>query len=435
MSESQPLPNQNSAEASDLAEPPKGALAIIFAIVAIDLMGFGIIIPLLPFYIKEPQQNPFKVTMLFSVFSICQFIGSPILGAWSDKVGRKPVLALSQFGSAAGYVLLGLATQFHFADPIILVMVYASRIIDGFTGGNISTAQAYISDVTTPKNRAKGMGLLGAAFGIGFALGPFLGGSLGRIHLSVPAYVAALFSLAAGVLSMTNLPESRVHKATDAEHWLHPSHFAPVLKNGVLVNLLLISFCLMSAFVMMESTISLFLNKIFGWQQLGVGLYFGYIGLIIAVIQGGLIGRLVKKHGDWPLAIAGPMLVFAGMVGYIWLGYRGAAAGALPMLMVAGAINSAGRSFQMPTLSSLISKFSDPRQQGVVFGLSTGLSSLARVAGPVVAGLVYPYMSNTGQFVAAAIITLLMTLWLTALRQPAPGDAPPAASDAAGEQW
>src|SRR5688572_12763258 len=160
-------------------EPPKGALGIIFLIVVIDLMGFGIIIPLLPFYVPNLQEHPLKVTLLFSVFSICQFIGAPVLGMLSDRHGRRPVLVLSQVGSAVGYVLLGVATIWRVSNPAVMLgLVYVSRIIDGFTGGNISTAQAYVSDVTTRENRAKGMGMIGAAFGIGFTLGPALGGVL-----------------------------------------------------------------------------------------------------------------------------------------------------------------------------------------------------------------------------------------------------------------
>ncbi|HWE04074.1 MAG TPA: MFS transporter [Tepidisphaeraceae bacterium] len=414
MSQGQPLD-------SVAPQPPKGALAIIFSIVFIDLMGFGIIIPLLPFYVKAPQDKPLQVTLLFSVFSICQFIGAPVLGAISDRIGRKPVLAFSQVGSAIGYVLLGVATQpqFHFSDTMLLTLVYISRVIDGFTGGNISTAQAYISDVTTPKNRAKGMALIGVAFGLGFAFGPFLGGVLGAIHVSIPAYVAAGFSACAAVLTLVRLPESRVNKPVDVEAWLHPRRFAPILNNRVLVELLAISFCLMAAFVMMESTIGLYLNDRFGWGPKQVGWYFAYIGIIIALVQGGLVRRLTTKMSDWPLAIAGPFLVAIGMLGYIRLGYGGG----LLVLFVAGAINASGRSLQMPTISSLISKFSDPKQQGVVFGLYSGLSSLARVAGPVVAGLVYPFLHHTGQYLAAAIIALLMGAWLMVLRQPTPGEA------------
>lgn len=412
-----------------------GALAIVFFVVLMDLLGFGIIIPLLAFYVPEFQHNKLKVTALFSVYSICQFIGAPVLGLVSDRFGRKPVLAISQAGSAAGYVLLALAAFDWYSQATRLLLVYLSRIIDGFTGGNISTAQAYVSDVTTPENRAKGMGMLGAAFGIGFALGPALGGVLGHWSLSLPGWVAAALSAAAAVLTWMRLPESRSHAETESENWLHPSRFIPVLQKPVLVQLLAISFFIMAAFVMMESTIALFLNKLFQWKELGVGLYFVFAGFIIITVQGGLIGRLTKKLGDWPLCIAGAFLVAAGMTGLITTAYVTPVAGfavALSLLLISGAINATGRSFQQPTMSSLLSKFSDRREQGVVFGLYHGLNSLARVVGPVVAGLAYSerFLRNSGQFLVAGGIAILMGLWTAALRRPAPEQA---TTDAARE--
>jgi DHA1 family tetracycline resistance protein-like MFS transporter len=416
-----------SADAGTPAEPHKGALAIIFLIVVMDLLGFGIIIPLLIFYVPDFQHSTLKVTLLFSVYSICQFIGAPVLGVISDRFGRRPVLILSQMGSVIGYLLLGFA-GLHWQNPITrLGLVYASRIIDGFTGGNISTAQAYVSDVTTPQNRAKGMGLLGAAFGIGFSIGPFLGGVTGHWNMSLPGWIAAAMSATAALLTWAKLRESRVHKPTEAENWLHPSRFLPVLRQPVLVQLLAISFCVMAAFVMMESTISLFLNRVFGWQQLGVGLYFLWAGVVIVIVQGGLIGRLTKKLGDWPLCIAGPFLVAIGMAMLVVVGHvspLNAFGLAIAILFIGGAINATGRSFQQPTMSSLVSKFSDPRQHGVVFGLYQGLGSLARVAGPVVGGLAYPYMRNTAQFVVAGVIAIAMGMWTFALRQPAPVEQP-----------
>jgi DHA1 family tetracycline resistance protein-like MFS transporter len=408
-----------SSEASPL-EPPKGSLGIIFLIVLLDLLGFGIIIPLLAFYVPDFQRHPLEVTALFSVYSICQFIGAPILGAMSDRFGRRPVLALSQAGSVVGYLLLGLAAFDWHSTGIRLALVYASRVIDGFTGGNISTAQAYVSDVTTPQNRAKGMGMLGAAFGIGFSLGPAVGGICGHWSLSLPGWIAAGFSLLAAIMTWTRLPESRLHKPTEAENWLHPSRFKPILAKPVLVQLLVIAFCVMAAFVMMESTISLFLNQIFGWEELGVGLYFLFIGFIIIYVQGRLIGKFTKRFGDWPLCIAGPFLVAIAMAGLVALGYIDASkafALAIAVLLCTGAINAVGRSFQQPTMSSLISKFSDRNEQGVVFGLYHGLSSLARVAGPVVAGLAYPLLHHGGPFLVAALLTLAMGLWTYVLRQ------------------
>jgi MFS transporter, DHA1 family, tetracycline resistance protein len=427
---SEPVPPE--AEQLGAIEPPKGALGIVFLIVFLDLMGFGIIIPLLPFYVKEPAANPFKVTLLFSAYSICQFIGAPILGMISDRVGRRPVLAFSQAGSVIGYILLGLATDVHWVNPAtLLILVYISRIIDGFTGGNISTAQAYVSDVTTRENRAKGMGMLGAAFGIGFSAGPFLGGVLGSYRVSYPAYAAAAFSAIAAILTFARLPESRRHLPTEAEVWLHPSKFMPVIRRPALFQLLLISFFLMAAFVMMESTIGLFLNKLFNWKERQVGWYFAFIGVIIVIVQGGLIGRLTKAMGDWPLAITGPLFVALGMVGLIGSAWYPL----LSILLVAGAINAIGRSIHQPTSSSLISKFSDPREQGIVFGMYHGMGSLARVVGPILAGWSYPLLRNTGPFALAAIIAVLMGAWTATLRQPAPGDAAPEAmGEAALEQ-
>ena len=424
---SEPAP---ANEPSSPSEPPKGALAIIFFIVLMDLLGFGIIIPLLVFYVPDFQKNPLKVTALFSIYSICQFIGAPILGLISDRFGRRPVLAISQAGSAIGYLLLGIAA--FQPGTTRLLLVYLSRIIDGFTGGNISTAQAYVSDVTTPQNRARGMGLLGAAFGVGFSFGPAMGGIFGHYFgLSSPGWIAAGLSAVAAVLSWVRLPESRKHAETEAENWLHPSRFAPILRKSVLVQLLTIGFCIMAAFVMMESTITLFLNEVFGWDELRVGLYFVFIGFVIILVQGGLIGRLTKKLGDWPLCIAGPFLVALGMLGLMAVPESKAAAGfatALMLLLVAGAINAVGRSFQQPTLSSLLSKFSERNEQGIVFGLYHGLSSLARVVGPVIAGLAYPLLWHTGQFLVAAIIAVAMGLWTLALRRPAPHEASPDAA-------
>jgi MFS family permease len=413
------------------SEPPRGALRIIFFIVLMDLLGFGIIIPLAPFYIPDYQNHPMEVTLLFSVYSICQFIGAPILGLVSDRFGRKPVLGLSQIGSALGYVLLGLSAHHWHTASAALVLVYLSRLVDGFTGGNISTAQAYVSDVTTPENRAKGMGVLGAAFGVGFAAGPALGGLMGHyLGLSAPGYIAAGLAALAAFFSFTRLPETRPRGEAEAEAWLHPSRFTPIFRKPVLVQLLAISFLIMAAFVMMESTITLFLNKLFGWRELGVGLYFVFIGFMIVLIQGGLIGRLTKKLGDWPLAIAGPVLVALGMFGLTGVAF----AAPIALLLLAGAINATGRSFQQPTISSLISKFAARNEQGAVFGLYHGLSSLARVAGPLVAGFAYPYLHNTLQYLIAAAIALAMAAWTAALRQPTPAeDAPDARAEAALE--
>lgn len=391
-------------------------MGVIFLIVLIDLLGFGIIIPLLPHYVPGYEHNPLKVTLLFSIYSICQFLGAPVLGLMSDRFGRRPVLALSQVGSAAGYVLLGVAPLF---PRHTLLLVYLSRVIDGFSGGNISTAQAYVGDVTTPQNRARAMGMLGAAFGLGFSIGPALGGVLGHFNVSLPAYVAAAMSLVAAVLCWARLRDVRVRKPTEAEAWLHPARFTPILRNPVLAQFLAISFCIMAAFVMMESTVVLFLKNHFGFEKLGSGLFFAWVGLVIVVVQGGLLGRIVKKVGEWKLAVVGPILVAAGMILFTATAFLPAAGLAVAVLLLAGAVNAAGRSFQQPTSSALISRMASADEQGAVFGLYHGLGSLARVAGPIVAGLVYPFVHNTGQFLTAGAIALAMAIWTAALRKQA----------------
>ena len=424
--------------------PPKGALATVLLIVFVDLMGFGIILPQLPFYAIHFHASPLAIGLLFSVYSACQFVAAPVLGMVSDKVGRKPVLAFSQLGSAAGYLLLGVTTQLHFDNvTVALGLVYLARVIDGVTGGNISTAQAYISDVTTPATRARGMGLFGAMFGIGFAVGPVLG-LVGNdtTRAAWPAYLAALFSLTAAALSVWRLPESRAKGPVSDEVWLHPSRLLPLFRRPTLGPLLLVAFATMAAFTMLEGTIGLFLHdrftrhsdgKPFGMRELSW--YFAYIGVIITVVQGGVVGRAIGRLGEWPVGITGCVGVAAAMSLYVAVGSHPV----LWLLLVAGAVNAVGRSLQGPPISSLISKVSGRAEQGTVFGVYHGLGSLARVVGPAVAGLAYAHVSGVAPFAIAGTMMAGIAAWLTVLarRHPSPSRtsarAEPVASEPAAE--
>jgi DHA1 family tetracycline resistance protein-like MFS transporter len=405
-------------EAEPAAEPPKGALGTIFLIVFTDLMGFGIIIPLLPLYAAQYHASPLDIGLLFSIYSACQFVASPILGAISDRFGRRPVLIFSQLGSSLGYLLLGVVMNLHWAHPeYALLLIYCSRFIDGISGGNISTAQAYISDVTTPKNRARGMGVLGAAFGVGFAMGPALGALLVTIHPALPGYFAAAMSFFAMIQTYIRLKEGRVHKPADSVGWLHPGRFKPILRHALLMQLLLIAFISMAAFVMLESMVALFLSNehTFHFRDWQVGMYYAYLGVIIATVQGGFIGRLTKRFGEWPLAIVGPILVGTGMVCLAFVGFKPM----LIILLVGGAINAIGRSLQTPTLYALISHNSDPREQGLVFGFNQGLGSIARVIGPIIAAAAFSF-HVAGPFVVAAGIVFLAAIWTVSLRSRSP---------------
>jgi MFS family permease len=370
-----------------VAPAPKGAVFTIFLIVAIDLLGLGLIIPLLPFYARKLEATPLQVELLFSIYSICQFVAAPVLGLMSDRFGRRPVLIISQIGSVAGYCLLGWATNHQWENATLgLAMIYVSRLIDGLSGGNISTAQAYIADVTSPENRAKGMGLLGAAFGLGFAFGPAIGGALGHFQKSLPAYAAALLSAIAAIMTYLRLKESRVHRPVDAESWLHPSRFLPILKKPVLLQLLLIWFVSMAAYMMMDASAAMFLEDVFGFKELQVGLYFMFIGIIIALVQGGFLRRLKGGHAmEWMLCALGVGLVAIGAFGTLATAWMPA----IWLLALGGIITATGRSLQQPTISSLVSKHASRDEQGATMGLFQGLGSLARAFGPVVGGIAY----------------------------------------------
>lgn len=392
--------------------PPPGALRIIFIIVFADMLGFGLIIPLLPFYARTFHASDFQVGLLFSIYSACQMIGSPILGVLSDRFGRRPILVFSLVGTVIGYVILALATFVDWANPLHgLLLVYLSRLIDGFTGGNVSTAQAYISDVTAPSERARAMGLIGAAFGIGFSVGPGVGGLLGHYHPSWPAVAAAVLGVFATVMTWLRLPESRHHEPSEGEIWLHPSRFVPILRNGALVQMMLIGFFSMMSFVMLEAVFALFLNDTFGYGPREVGWFFAYVGATIVIVQGLLLGRLTKRFGEWPIVVVGPLLVTVAMAMYVEAGWRPL----VWLVIVAGMFNATGRSLQLPTLSSLISQQSKPAMHGTVFGSYHMLMSLSRVIGPAIAAGVYS-SHHTSPFIVAGGITLAVALWTMWLR-------------------
>jgi DHA1 family tetracycline resistance protein-like MFS transporter len=397
--------------------PPRGAIFAIFLIVLSDLLGFGVIIPLLPFYALKYAASAFSVGLMFSIFSACQLIASPILGLMSDRFGRRPVLLLSQIGSVIGYLLLGYATAHEWTNLSLgLALVFLSRAIDGLSGGNISTAQAYIADVTTAQDRAKGMGLLGAAFGMGFATGPAIGGLLGHYHVSLPAFAAALFSLTAAAQTYFRLPESRVHvPSEESEVWLHPSRFKPILQDRLLVQLQLIGFVTMVAYVMLEATFALYLNAIFKYGPREVGYFFAFIGVIIIIVQGRSIGFLTSLFGEWKLVIVGGLLVSLAMATYVEVAWRPT----VMLVLLACLLNAAGRSVQAPALQALVSKYSDPSRQGATFGLYHMLGSLGRVIGPAIATGIYA-AHHSAPFALAGTITLLAAIWTIALRARAP---------------
>jgi len=399
---------------------PRGALGVIFLIVVIDLLGFGLIIPLLPFYARQFNASPLGVTLLFSVFSLCQFVAAPVLGLLSDRVGRRFVLVFSQLGSALGYVLLAWASLHHWENLTLgLWTLYASRIIDGLSGGNISAAQAYVADVTRPGERAKGMGMLGAAFGIGFAIGPAMGGLLSH-HLgpAAPAWAAAGMSVIAALMSYARLQETRPIARVESEAWLRPRQFLPILRNPLLVRLNLLWFGAMGAFVMMDSAIALFLADIFGWKEAQVGWYFLFVGLVILLVQGGLVHRLNLQLGEWRLCSIGLFAVACGSAMTASTAWQPA----MLLLFGGGFVHAFGRSLFQPSISALASRNTPEDIQGASLGMFQGMGTLARATWPALAGPLYGFRAPA-PWLAGAAITLVAALAVTRMPQRAAATA------------
>lgn len=359
----------------------RSPLVVIFTTVFIDLVGFGIVIPVLPFYAEGSRFNasPRTVGLLFASYSVMQLIFSPILGRLSDKHGRRPVLLISIIGTGIGFLILGFASA--------LWMLFVGRILDGITGGNISTAQAYIADITTKENRAKGMGLIGAAFGLGFVFGPAIGGILSRWGVGVPFLFAAGLCFANALLLYFTLPETvtRDHPArASAAGGRGLSQLIQSLRNRRLAFVLGIYFLFIVAFSIMTTSFSLYTMFRFGYDAQHTGYLFAYVGIIAVIIQGGLIGRLVKRFGEVALVIVGAFL-FAGSL--FAVPFVGPQAGGLLALLIGGGLFSVGNSLSAPSLTSLASKSVGAAEQGGVLGVTQSVASLARAVGPALAAM------------------------------------------------
>ena len=359
----------------------RSPLVVIFTTVFIDLVGFGIVIPVLPFYAEGSRFNatPRTVGFLFASYSVMQLIFSPILGRLSDKHGRRPVLFISIIGTGIGFLILGFANT--------LWMLFLGRILDGITGGNISTAQAYIADITTKEDRAKGMGLIGAAFGLGFVFGPAIGGILSRWGVAVPFLFAAGLCFANALLLYFTLPETVTadHPArVSAARGRGLSQLITSLKDPRLGFVLIIYFLFIVAFSIMTTAFSLYTMFRFGYDAQHTGYLFAYVGILAVIVQGGLIGRLVKQFGELSLVIIGALL-FAGSL--FAIPFVGPQTGGLMALLVGGGLFSIGNSLSAPSLTSLASKSVGPAEQGSVLGVTQSVASLARAVGPALAAL------------------------------------------------
>ncbi len=392
----------------------KRALAPVLLAVLLDLLGFGLVIPLLSYYAEGTGASPVQVTLLMACYSLAQFVFAPAWGRLSDRVGRRPVMLASIGATAAFLTLFGLADS--------LWALFLWRTLHGAAAANISTAQACVADVTTPENRARGMGLIGASFGVGFTLGPWLGGELSHFGLAVPIFVAAGLSALNFALALAFLPETRNPATRAPRRTINPAVFLEVARHPVVGRGVVLTFVMTVAFAMMESTFALFAEHARGLDAAHVGRMFGVAGVVTILVQGGLIGRLVKRFGERRLVPAGLGLLTAGLL------LLPEAPPVLAMVAVFSLI-AVGQGIATPSLQSLVSKGADDAEQGFVLGTNQSMAALARVVGPVIGGWCFTGLGEPAPFLAAGgVLALAAVLSLFAFPRPAREAETPAAA-------
>ncbi len=383
------------------------AISIIFLIMLMDIIGLTLLNPVSPYIVKRYSEDALMVTMLNVIYAAGQFFAAPLFGKLGDRFGRRPVLILSVIGSAVGYLIFGIGGA--------LWVLFLSRVIDGITGGNLSTAAAYIADVSEPEKRAKNFALIGVAWGLGLILGPAIGGVFSQFSLEAPAYAAAVLSLLNATLAYFLLPES-LHKEQRETKPIRLRDINPVASigdmarkpglGGILIALGLFNF----AFNSITSTQALFAIDKFNATPTEISLLLVLVGIVVAVMQLGLVARVVKRFGEKKAAIGS--LVGQGIVNltifvspFLWVMYA--------LSVMANALSA----FTFPTLTSLSTNRVPPQEVGTLMGVTTAINSLMSIAGPLWGGLVYdhlmpgaPYWTSLFIFFAGAFVLARMQL-------------------------
>lgn len=374
-------------------------LLIIFLIVFVNLLGFGIIIPLLPFYAVHVGASPVAIGFLFASYSLSQMVATPALGNLSDRHGRRPILLFSLLGTVISFALLAVANT--------VWLLFVARIIDGLSGGNISTARAYISDITEEKDRARAFGMIGAAFGLGFIFGPALGGLLGHFGYQWPAWAAAGLAAVALALTWFGLPES--HRRRPSARQSPWGDVLRLLARPALGRLLLIDFFYWLAFAVYETTFALFAKVRFDFGITQVGYLLAGMGVIGAVVQGGLVGPIVHRFGEKRTLVGGLLVGAAGLA-------AAALAHNLLLFVLALVPAAVGSSLSSPALIALVSHTGKSEEQGRIQGVTSALESLGRVFGPIWGNSALQFFGETAAYLSAAVILFGVALTATGLR-------------------
>lgn len=386
----------------------KRTLAFLFTIVLFNFIGLTLLITVQAFIVREYNTTAIAVSLLTVLYAISQFIAAPILGRLSDRYGRRPLLLICLLGSAIGYFIFGIGGA--------LWILYISRIIDGFTGGNVSIATAIVTDISSVKERTKNLGIIGAAFGLGFIIGPIIGGTLSQISLSAPAYAAGIFAFAATVAGFFVLPES-LPKEKRESNTIKLKDFNPLASIGkyltrsmlgiLLVVLIIVNF----TFNGFTITFPVFTINEFNIDPLNIGGLLFVSGIVIAVVQGGLIGKFSKKFGDKSLLMSGILILALGLVLF-------SIANSFWMLYPILGVISLGVGLITPSLNSQISKMVLPSEIGEVFGVSTALNSLMSVLGPLAAGLLYDNIQPNAPYLTGTILLIIAFIMIMKFKFP-----------------
>lgn len=377
-------------------------LASIFLIVFIDLLGFSLILPILPFYAIRFQATDFMIGLLTASYAVAQFIAAPFLGRLSDRFGRRPILLISITGSIIGFIILALAPN--------LMWLFIARILAGFTGGNISVAQAYIADVTKPEERAKGLGLIGAAFGLGFIFGPALGGMLSSWLTSAPAFLAALLSSINLLMVIFWLPESlTAERRQELAHTTRPPFtlgaMLSALSRKTVGPLLYTRFFFGVAFTMFTSIFALWGLHQLNLNEQQTGYILAYIGLLSAIVQGVGVGILAKRFRDQHLILAAVILMTMGLLGWAFTT-------TIPMLLIILIPVALGGGVLNTIINAALSKSVEPVDVGAILGLSSSLESLTRVISPLLGTYLLQSLGNRSPGLASTALLVLLAVYV-----------------------
>lgn len=375
-------------------------LAFIFITILIDKVGESLIFPILPFLVERFRSDAFTLGLLVSSFAIAQFIAIPIISGLSDRYGRRPVLLVCILGTAVAYYMFGLATS--------LWVIFLSRIVDGITGGVAPTAQAYIADISAPEDRAKNFGLTGAAFGLGFILGPAIGGALANISLNLPVFVAGTIALLNFILGWFVLSESleEDQRRPFTRRDLNPiSQLSDLLKNPQIQGLVIGFFIFNFAFAGFSSIFVLFLDSRYGWGPNQAAMVFVFIGVVSTVVQGGLIRQLLPRFGEAKLTVAGLGMIAIAFGGLVLIPPSGPIL--LPALYTTQAFLALGVGLIIPSMRGLISNRVSNQEQGKTLGGNQAMQSIAAILGPLWAGWVFDRSGMLSPFWMGAFLMLI----------------------------